>query len=130
MSVINLSNTSVNLSGSVNASPQGILSQGLWSSTYSTAMAPGDLTLYQNNILTTATEHKNDLVLNNRSDIIFDGVSLRDTLLKIQDRLALLTPDPSLEAEWAELKSLGDQYRSLEAEIQEKLKAWRILEKK
>ena len=63
------------------------------------------------------------------ADIDINGVSLKDTLAKIEQRLAILKPDVAMEAEWQELKDLGDAYRKLEAEITEKMKTWDILKK-
>lgn len=63
------------------------------------------------------------------ADIVINGESLKDTLIAIESRLAMLKPATELEAEWAELKRLGDEYRKLEKEIQEKTKAWDILKK-
>lgn len=60
-------------------------------------------------------------------DIRFGNSSLKTILEGIESRLALLRPNPELENEWAELKDLGDQYRKLEKEIQEKMKTWNIL---
>ena len=65
----------------------------------------------------------------NGADIVINGESLKDVLLAIESRLAMLKPATELEAEWAELKRLGDEYRKLEKEIQEKTKAWDILKK-
>ena len=39
----------------------------------------------------------------------------------VESRLAMLQPNPKLEAEFNKLKDLGDQYRALEQEILEKL---------
>lgn len=63
------------------------------------------------------------------ADIDINGVSLKDTLASIQERLALLTPNPQLEKEWEELKALGDAYRKMEADIKSKMKTWDILKK-
>lgn len=63
------------------------------------------------------------------ADIVINGKSLRDTLAAIESRLAMLKPSMELEAEWAELKRLGDEYRALEKEIQDKMKTWDILKK-
>lgn len=63
------------------------------------------------------------------ADIDINGVSLKDTLAGIQERLALLTPNPQLEKEWEELKALGDAYRKMEADIKSKMKTWDILKK-
>jgi len=61
------------------------------------------------------------------ADIKINGVSLCDTLKVIQDRLNLLQPNPELEAEWDQLREVGDQYRKLEAEFKEKTKMWDTL---
>lgn len=63
------------------------------------------------------------------ADLLINGVSLRDTLKGIQDRLNILRPNPAIEAEWDQLRELGDQYRKLEAELLEKQRAWDILRK-
>ena len=47
----------------------------------------------------------------------------------VESRLAMLQPNPKLEAEFNKLKDLGDQYRALEREILEKQKVWDILKK-
>ena len=62
-------------------------------------------------------------------DVTIKGRSIVDMLTKIEQRLALLTPDTRLESEWEELKALGDQYRALEKHILEKSKTWDILKK-
>ena len=63
------------------------------------------------------------------ADIDMDGISLKDTLLNIQQRLNLLQPNLELEAEWHQLQAIGEQYRALEAKLLEKQQAWDILEK-
>jgi hypothetical protein len=52
-----------------------------------------------------------------------------ETLRGIQDRLHMLRPNTELEAEWDELRELGEQYRKLEAEFKEKNKMWNTLKK-
>lgn len=63
------------------------------------------------------------------SDVIIKGKNLNDTLDKIEERLAILHPNPALEDKWHELKELGDKYRVLEAEIIAKQKMWDTLKK-
>ena len=63
------------------------------------------------------------------ADIIINGVSLSSTLKAIESRLAMLKPAEHLEAEWEELKRLGDEYRALEEEIRAKMKTWETLKK-
>lgn len=62
-------------------------------------------------------------------DIVLDGVSLRDTLKGLQERLAIMVPHPKLEKEFEQLKALRDQYNALAKECEEKLKAWEVLKK-
>ena len=50
-------------------------------------------------------------------------------LEKIDERLAILHPNPKLEDKWDELKELGKRYRELEQELIEKEKVWTILKK-
>lgn len=60
-------------------------------------------------------------------DIVIGEVSLQKTLEAINQRLAILTPNPELESRWEELKNLAEQYRQLEADILEKEKILQIL---
>jgi hypothetical protein len=62
-------------------------------------------------------------------DIIFDGVSLRDTLKSMQELLAIMVPHPELEKEFEQLKELRNQYNKVAEDCKEKLKAWEILKK-
>ena len=72
---------------------------------------------------------KNGIQINESADIKLGDVSLKDFINKIEQRLALLTPNPKLEKEWDELKELGDKYRALEKHITEKMKTWDILKR-
>ena len=58
------------------------------------------------------------------ADIEVNGWSLVDAIQRIEERLNILHPNDKLEAEWAELRALGDQYRRLEKHIQEKQATW------
>ena len=60
-------------------------------------------------------------------DISFKGKSLNEALTKIEERLAILHPNPKLEEKWEKLKELSKQYRELEAEIIEKEMIWATL---
>lgn len=64
-----------------------------------------------------------------QADIVINGVSLNDTLRSIQDRLCMLRPNRELEADWDQLRDLGEQYRKLEKQLMEKQRAWDILRK-
>jgi hypothetical protein len=54
------------------------------------------------------------------ADIEVNGWSLVDAVKRIEQRLDLFQPNPELEAEWEELRALGEQYRRLEQHIKEK----------
>jgi len=66
----------------------------------------------------------------NQADIVINDVSLNDTLRSIQDRLNMLQPNTALEAEWDQLRELGEQYRNLEKQLIQKQRAWDLLRKK
>jgi hypothetical protein len=55
------------------------------------------------------------------------GRDLCELLDSIESRLAILRVNPELEAEFNELKELGDQYRKLEAKFKEQKRVFEIL---
>jgi hypothetical protein len=63
------------------------------------------------------------------ADIEINGESLIGMLKTIEQRLNILRPNPELELEWTELRELGDQYRTLETKIQDKMKIWNAIAK-
>lgn len=62
-------------------------------------------------------------------EVTIKGKNLTEMLEKIDDRLAILHPNPELEDKWDELKELAKRYKELEQEIIEKEKVWAILKK-
>lgn len=62
-------------------------------------------------------------------EVTIKGKNLAEMLDKIEERLAILHPNPELEDKWDELKELGKRYKELEQEIIEKEKMWAILKK-
>lgn len=62
------------------------------------------------------------------ADVVINGESLVDTLRGIQDRLAILRPNPELEQRWEQLRDLREQYQRLEQEILDKERAWQALQ--
>lgn len=54
---------------------------------------------------------------NFKGDLKIEGVSLKDTLSKIQERLNILEVNPELESRWSKLKQLGEEYRAMEADL-------------
>lgn len=62
-------------------------------------------------------------------DLKIKGKSLKDSLDRIEERLAILRPNEELEEKWDQLRGLRKMYMELEAEIIEKEKMWAILKK-
>jgi len=58
------------------------------------------------------------------ADIEVNGWSLVDAVKRIEERLNILTPNERLEAEWEELRELGNRYRELEQHIRDKQATW------
>lgn len=63
------------------------------------------------------------------ADIEVNGESLMTMLRRMEERLNILTPNPELEAEWDQLRELGEQYRELEKKLSEQSKMWETLKK-
>ena len=122
---INIGTTSATGSAGISGSVlMGSTTTPIWASTGTYTIANG------NNWDTNPVKitHKG-MEMPNDGDIKFGNTSLRETLDSINSRLAILKPDPELEENWEELKALGDAYRQLEKEIQEKMKTWEVLKK-
>jgi hypothetical protein len=66
---------------------------------------------------------------NFQGDLKLQGKSLKDSLDRIEERLAILRPNEELEEKWDQLRGLRQLYMELEAEIIEKEKMWSILKK-
>ena len=66
---------------------------------------------------------------NFEGEVTIKGKSLSDMFEKIEERLAILHPNPELEDRWDELKELAKRYKELEQELIEKEKVWAILKK-
>ena len=62
-------------------------------------------------------------------DIKIKEKSLSDFMEKVEERLNILSLNKKLEAEWEELKTIGDKYRALEKELIEKNEMWNILKR-
>ena len=61
------------------------------------------------------------------ADIEINGRSLMQILDGLEQRLGLLKCREDLESDWSELKALGDQYRAMVKNIEEKTKMWNTL---
>lgn len=62
-------------------------------------------------------------------DLKVQGVSIKDSLERIEERLAILRPNEELEEKWENLRGLRKAYMELEAEIKEKEQVWKILKR-
>jgi len=61
------------------------------------------------------------------ADIEINGLSLKQTLTDLQERLAILQPNPELEKEFQELRDLRNKYMQLEKNLLEKKQVWETL---
>ena len=63
------------------------------------------------------------------ADIELNGISLKQTLDQLQERMAILQPNPELEKEFKELREIRQQYIQLEKNLLEKKEMWDTLNK-
>jgi len=73
--------------------------------------------------------NQGDIKIHNDGDIKLGDKSLKQFMDRVEERLNILHPNPELEQKWDELKALGNKYRELEKELQEKEKMWSALKK-
>lgn len=60
-------------------------------------------------------------------DILLNQATIFNKIEKIEERLAILVPNPEIEARYANLRKLHKQYKKLEKEILESEEIIRIL---
>jgi hypothetical protein len=105
-----------------------LVSNGSGTSTWATTSVSGQTDLTPNSLQVKGkSEFENDV--NIIGDLKLQGKSLKDSLDKIEERLAILHPNEELEEKWDNLRGLRKMYMELEAEIIEKEKMWAILRK-
>jgi len=63
------------------------------------------------------------------NDITINGLSLKDFMCNVQDRLAVMRPNPELEKEFDELRACAEKYRELEKKFLDQKKVFDILKK-
>lgn len=86
--------------------------------------------IYGNGIDTGAIRPGGTLTLNGEdADIKINGESVMETLRWMKERLAWLDVRSDLEAEWQELRELGDRYRETVKTIENKVRMWDTLKK-
>ena len=61
------------------------------------------------------------------ADVVINGKSMSAWMIKVEERLNILTPNPELEKEWDDLRKLGERYRKLEKKCKEKAEVWKKL---
>lgn len=61
------------------------------------------------------------------ADLLINNKSLKTWMEKVEERLNILTPNPEMEAEWDQLRKLGERYRKLEKKCKEKSDMWNKL---
>ena len=71
--------------------------------------------------------NKDGIAIKEGGDIKIGGKSLMDAITAIEDRLAILKPNPELEDRWEQLKDLRQKYIELEKDLLEKEKIMKIL---
>jgi hypothetical protein len=92
--------------------------QGSWSSTnavYTSSWGSNDVKIQGN------------LKIDENNDILIGNVSLSDRLSKIESILGIMRPNPELEQQFDELKELGQRYKELEQELNDRLRTFNIL---
>lgn len=67
------------------------------------------------------------LTMKPECDVVLGDHSLKEFMMKVEERLNILHVNPKLEDKWNELSELGNRYRELEKELLEKEKMWKIL---
>lgn len=82
---------------------------------------------------TNTIDGSNKLKVNGNAEIdgtlSVQGKDIIKLLTNIEERLAILHPNPELESRWEELKELSKRYKELERELLEKEQVWKILKK-
>jgi hypothetical protein len=87
----------------------------------------GNITLAEPNIKGATLKVNGDADF--EGEVTIKGKNIADMFSKIEERLAILHPNPELEDRWDELKELSKRYKELEQEIIEKEKVWAILKR-
>ena len=110
------------------------LNNTLWSGsitspyTYTTTGTSGAGTYNWNNTTPTTVQINTDgLTMADGTDITVGGKSLTKAIEQIEERLAILHPNPALEERWDKLKELRQQYIEMEKDLLEKEKIMKIL---
>ena len=124
----NLDLSGVAITGGGIGATQGYVNTTVSTGVYSNTV-PNNY-IYGNGISAGAIQPNSTLTLNgDDADIKINGESVMETLRWMKERLAWLDVRSDLESEWQELRELGDQYRALVANIEDKVRMWDTLKK-
>ena len=83
----------------------------------------GGYTFANQNIQSNNTIH----IKGENADLLINDKSLKTWMENVEERLNILTPNPEMEAEWDQLRKLGERYRKLEKKCREKSDMWNKL---
>lgn len=73
--------------------------------------------------------HNKGIQVDEDADITLGNKSLKEFMNNVEERLAILKPNPELEDRWEELKELRNKYVELEKELINKELMWEKLKK-
>lgn len=128
--IIDLSNFTINdMSSTFGSGSCYTIDTTNYPSSYSTIGTGSTLTWTSGYPESSVNLGNDGITMKEGTDIKIGEKSLLDTISKIEERLAILKPNPELESRWEELKELGNRYRELEKDLTEKEKMWDILKK-
>ena len=96
------------------------VSSPVWTTTTNNT---GGYTFANQNIQPNNTVH----IKGENADLLINDKSLKTWMEKVEERLNILTPNPEMEAEWDQLRKLGERYRKLEKKCKEKSDMWNKL---
>jgi predicted nuclease with TOPRIM domain len=125
-SLNNITNPTYTVSANTVTSGAYLMSSGTGSSTWATIASSTDL---KGASLEVHGDAKFTEDVDVKGDLKLQGKSLKDSLDRIEERLAILRPNEELEEKWDQLRGLRKMYMELEAEIKEKEAMWAILKK-
>ena len=91
---------------------------------------PSNITWTNSNTSASVNIDTNGINVKEGGDIKIGGKSLSDAIGAIEERLAILNPNPELEERWEQLKELRKQYIEMEKDLLEKEKIMKILKEK
>jgi hypothetical protein len=129
----------ITMSSGTGALGQNVIGGGTWSPnvTLGTSTGTGTFTIAPQgpyvwnttggNLGTNISQGGRISLLGDDADLDINGKSLKQWMERVEERLNILTPNPTLEKEWDDLRELGERYRELEKKCKEKAEMWKKL---